>query len=287
MRMKKCMIADYIPNGQAYGVRKGLCHPTTKRWQHSHEFLEIVYTVYGSGVHCVDGKEYRVKRGTVLFIGRDQAHSYQSSEDMAYINIYVNPAAIFKDLSDISSVYELLFYLFPDLCISEDKMIPALELDSAFLSEAASSAEGVYREIRNKRCGYEFATDGYMRIFYTAIIRSLTSASSRRRSILSSEILDYVETNFTKRLTLTDLAERFFYSPVYLGRLFKKIYGISFKSYVLEKRLTFVTALLADTDMTVESVAKAAGFSDKKFFYRLFEEKYGCTPLEYRLKEIF
>ena len=103
-----------------------------------------------------------------------------------------------------------------------------------------------------------------------------------KKSEYYTDILEYIEQNLTKRITLTDLAGKFYYNPVYLGKLFNTTYGVSFKHYVLQKRLDLAASMLIDSDSTVESVAAAAGFSDKKFFYRLFEEKFGCTPLKYR-----
>ncbi len=280
--MKKCMIADYISGGLAYGIRKGTCLPDTTRWPHCHEFLEIVYVCDGKGVHYIDDKAYDVKRGTVLFIDRDQAHSFTASETMTYVNFYINPAAISEQLSEIRSVYELLAFLFPAGNIPTDRQPPTVELDSAFLSEMQARTESVRREMRLKRYGYELAVDGHMRIIYSGILRTLVPTCAKRRKIVLSDILEYVERNYTRRITLTDLARQLYYSPVYLGKLFKSTFGTTFKHYVLEKRLEQASSLLVESDMTVEEVSAAAGFSDKKFFYLCFKEKYRCTPLQYR-----
>lgn len=276
------MIKDYISEGQAYGVRKGTCLPETTRWPHSHEFLEIVYISSGKGVHYIGEGTYEVGGGTLLFIDRNVAHSFSASETMTYVNFYIDPSVICSELAEIRSVYELLAGLFPEGRVSVENQTPYVELDPSILPEIRNCAESVHREIRGKRCGYELAVDGYMRILYAGILRSLLPAASQRRKIVPADLLEYVEQNYTGRITLADLAGRFYYSPVYLGKLFKSIFGVSFKHYVLEKRLELAASSLTEGDMTVEAVCEAVGFSDKKFFYQCFEQKYGCTPLRYR-----
>lgn len=280
--MRKYMIADCISEGQAYGVRKGICLPGTTRQSHCHEFLEIVFVSSGRGIHYIGDRSYDVKRGTLMFIGCDQAHSFTASETMTYMNFYINPSAVSGELVEIRSIWELLEFLFPEMPIPDDIKTPRIEINSVFLSEMQACADGIHREMSAKRYGYSLAVDGYMRIIYTGLIRALVPPSSNRRKILSPDVLEYVEKNFTKRITLIDLAGKFFYSPVYLGKLFKSTYGVSFKAYVLEKRLDLAASLLLSSDITVSDVAGTVGFSDKKFFYHCFEQKFGCTPLKYR-----
>ena len=283
--MKKCMNRDYIAEGQAYGVRKGTCLPETTRWSHCHEFIEVVYVSSGKGVHYIDDKPFDVQRGSLLFIDCDVPHSFTASETMTYVNFYINPAAIGQELAGIRSVYELLTALFPDGEVPSDRQTPFVQLETSFLPEMQLCAESVHREMRAKRCGYELAVDGYMRLIYAWILRTVLPTSVRRRKIISSDILEYIEQNYMGRITLADLAARFYYNPVYLGKLFKSTFGVPFKRYVLEKRLEKAETLLLETQMTVEAVASAVGFSDKKFFYRCFEDKYDCTPLQYRQRQ--
>lgn len=284
--LKKCMIRDYIPEMRAYGVRKGTCLPDSSRWQHCHEFVEIVYVSSGKGVHYVDDKPFEVGRGSLLFIDSDVPHSFYAEETMTYFNFYISPSMVDKRLAGVISIWEILAFIFPEGEIAKEKKQPFLQLDNSFLPEIQLCAENIHREILSRRIGWELAVDGYMRLIYAGILRTVLRTSAKRRKIISSDILDYVEKNFAGRITLADLADRFYYSPVYLGQLFKSSFGVSFKKYVKDKRLEAAERLLIETDMTVEAVTAAVGFSDKKFFYQSFEDKYNCTPLQYRQKHL-
>lgn len=54
---------------------------------HKHEFIELVYIASGSGTQCVDGREYAVSKGNMLFINYNQSHSFSSENELIYINL--------------------------------------------------------------------------------------------------------------------------------------------------------------------------------------------------------
>ena len=83
-------------------------------------------------------------------------------------------------------------------------------------------------------------------------------------------------------LTLEKAAEAFHFSPNYLSRLLKKYTGKTFISIILELKLERSAALLQNTSMTITEAASASGFQNMNYFYKLFREKYGCTPKQFR-----
>jgi len=70
----------------------------------------------------------------------------------------------------------------------------------------------------------------------------------------------------------------------YLTRDLKQATGLTFSAYVTEIRMQEATKLLLEGNLTVEEILFACGYQTKSTFYRAFSKKYGCTPLEYRIK---
>src|SRR3989339_1644159 len=64
--------------------------------RHSHEFLEIVFIAKGTGMHNIDGREYRISRGDVYVINIGSSHAYTSMQDLEYYDILVSPALFTK-----------------------------------------------------------------------------------------------------------------------------------------------------------------------------------------------
>ena len=62
---------------------------------------------------------------------------------------------------------------------------------------------------------------------------------------------------------------------------------MSLKDYIYEKRVQQAEKLLVETDESIENISLAVGYVNKNQFYKLFKEKKGCTPKQFRDKNKF
>mgnify|MGYP006289079847 CR=1 FL=1 len=100
---------------------------------------------------------------------------------------------------------------------------------------------------------------------------------------LARDILEYLRTNYTKQISLSELAERFYINPAYLTRTFKKNTGIVPSRYIQDLRVNEAKGLLVKfPDMEVKEIAAVVGYSDQCYFSRIFKKETGQSPLEYR-----
>ena len=95
------------------------------------------------------------------------------------------------------------------------------------------------------------------------------------------KIKSYVQANIQYDLSLTDIAGLYFYSEVYLGRLFKKETGSSFKEYVNSERIKLAAKYLTEGKNVIEA-ANMAGYNSVSYFNRVFKAQTGKTPSEYK-----
>ncbi|HIZ75828.1 MAG TPA: helix-turn-helix domain-containing protein [Candidatus Mediterraneibacter stercoravium] len=68
----------------------------------------------------------------------------------------------------------------------------------------------------------------------------------------------------------------------YLNRVFRNHTGKTITEYRQQICLKEAEHLLVSTDLPISSIISEIGFSNRSYFYRLFEDNYGLTPLEYR-----
>jgi transcriptional regulator GlxA family with amidase domain len=94
--------------------------------------------------------------------------------------------------------------------------------------------------------------------------------------------VDYMNQNFQKPITLTEVAKLANMTDVSFSRFFKTRTGITFMDSLLEMRLGHASRLLIDTTQSVSEVAYNCGFNNISNFNRLFKKKKGCTPKEFR-----
>lgn len=97
-----------------------------------------------------------------------------------------------------------------------------------------------------------------------------------------AQIEDEVKKNYASNLTLKELSEKYYVNSAYLGQLFRKKYGCSFKDYLNAKRMEEAATLLKKTDMKIYQIAEAVGYKDVDYFVNKFIEAKGCTPAKYR-----
>ncbi|MBQ3185508.1 MAG: helix-turn-helix transcriptional regulator [Firmicutes bacterium] len=95
-------------------------------------------------------------------------------------------------------------------------------------------------------------------------------------------IVDFVYTNFRKKLYLKDIAEREFLSEEHISRDLKETLGLSFTQLISLTRCEEAARQLSSTKRTVDQIAQDVGFANRKHLASQFKRWYQQTPSEYR-----
>jgi two-component system response regulator YesN len=107
-----------------------------------------------------------------------------------------------------------------------------------------------------------------------------------RRSIANlgvcGNIIEYVHRHFREPITLQQVAENFYMNSAYLGQIFQKATGESFKRYVNNLRIAEAKRLLKQTDGLIYEIAYQVGYVESKYFIEKFVAHVGMSPTEYR-----
>ena len=101
-------------------------------------------------------------------------------------------------------------------------------------------------------------------------------------SPLSAEIISFISSHYTKKITLNDISQATFYSAAYCENEFKKTTGKSIINYLIDVRINAAKKLLAESSMSCARIAAAVGFDDANYFSRIFKRRTGYSPLKYR-----
>ena len=96
------------------------------------------------------------------------------------------------------------------------------------------------------------------------------------------DVLNYIERNMHKGVTLEDAAEFAQISPCYLSRLFRKEMEMTFISYLKSQRIERAKQLLKDSDLPITNVSLDLSFQDANYFCKAFKKEVGVSPSEYR-----
>lgn len=96
--------------------------------------------------------------------------------------------------------------------------------------------------------------------------------------------INYIENNYNAPLSISSLAELCHISKSALFDKFKRLYGVSPITYKHSVMVQRAIELLANTDMSIEEISAATGFSSSNYFRRIFQKFTEQTPKELRKK---
>ena len=99
-----------------------------------------------------------------------------------------------------------------------------------------------------------------------------------------TEIREYLNENYARKILLDELAEEFYVSKFHLSREFRNEYDITIGNYLLNLRIGRAKELLRFTQMPIEEIAAECGISDTSYFTKVFRKSEGMTALDYRHK---
>jgi len=98
------------------------------------------------------------------------------------------------------------------------------------------------------------------------------------------KVQDWIEENYNKSFSISELAIKFSYSERNLKRKFKLATNISPIQYLQNVRIEKAKKLLIATDRSVTDIAYTVGYENCSFFIRLFKRTVGVTPKQWRLQ---
>lgn len=105
---------------------------------------------------------------------------------------------------------------------------------------------------------------------------------TRKRSMLSVKIEQYILENISRKIYIDELCDRFNLSRNSLYDLFYNEFGVAINEFIIAKRIEFAKEYLQSSDKSVSEISSLCGFTDYNYFIRIFKAKCNITPLKYR-----
>lgn len=96
------------------------------------------------------------------------------------------------------------------------------------------------------------------------------------------EVKRFVLQNYSKQLSLSEVAELVGLTPSYFSTLFKQHVGVNYSEYLTNVRLEEGKELLLNSALRVYEISHLIGYPNHYYFHRLFKKRMGVTPLEFR-----
>ncbi|MGL4549072.1 response regulator transcription factor, partial [Eubacterium aggregans] len=103
---------------------------------------------------------------------------------------------------------------------------------------------------------------------------------NRKNSI--EDILNYIDRNCHKDISLDQVGEYANMSSYYLSKIFKKETGVNFVTYLTERKIEIAKDMLINTDVPIINIALDLSYHEPNYFSKVFKKSTGLTPTEFR-----
>lgn len=243
----------------------------------------IFFIVKGNGSVFANGQNFTVSNNTLMFFPPKTHYSFKFENNFD-VKIYVLNFDLTDKFSYIShsigtatesdfDVNKMPFYDLPKEFRSVIVQNNALSLD-----ETIKTCVDLFI---NEMPLYRHLASANLKV---ALINLLQHLSNQKNDYkLVSAVQEYIRRHFSEpELTNDKIAERFNYHPYHLSRLMKAHTKKSLHSYLIDFRLHMAKNFLTTTTYNVTTIAEKTGFPSYTYFIKIFREKTGVSPLQYR-----
>ena len=223
------------------------------------DIAQVLFVLDGEGYVRCKGEELRLKRGNAFFLDCGVPHAYGGDESFTTAWVTFRGSAL-EDIRRYIGGRDHLFF------------------ESCDLKRYVARLEEIEREY------YDGKREGRMSAMVYSLVLSFLDEMNRRERLPMERILRYMEENFHRHITVSELAAVANFSKSTLCNHFKNTYGCTAFEKLMEIRLINAQMMLRlNEDDKVCHIAKRCGFDDVGYFCKAYKKKYGVTPSEYRL----
>lgn len=251
---------------QEIGMLQALQPHTSKRdGLQSYLFFTVLS---GEGTLEYEGKEYKLQPGDMAFIDCRKSYSHTTGDNLWSLRWchFYGPTLPF--------VYEKYIERGGKAVFRTMNKAPFLTvLDSLYM---LASGSDYLRDMRINEQLNILCTLLMEQSWHPEEIKSAYKKTS------VADVKEYLDQNYRSKITLDDLAARFYINKYYLTRVFKEQYGQSISAYLTSLRITHAKQLLRFSDKSVEEIGLECGLGASHYFSRVFKEIEGVPPSVYR-----
>ncbi|MCD7735437.1 MAG: AraC family transcriptional regulator [Lachnospiraceae bacterium] len=250
------------------------------RQPHGHEDLEIGLILDGDIRLYLDSDSFLLKPGDIYIINRYQVHALSAAGRKSLALAFQTDTEFYRRINPALESVQI-----------ESNLIHSGALHNVMYEGLLSCASCYFSGETNYelRCA-SILLDVLYHLLSSAHCRSASESEqriARSNSARLNRITDFISENYTRKISLQDIAEREGITACHASHFIRRMLGISFQDYLNNKRFEHAYRLIraSKADFNILDICLEAGFSSSRYLNQMFEKKLGCTVKEYRRAE--
>lgn len=254
-----------------YHVGAEKCEPG-HFWSGVRDHFLIHYVLSGKGIFTFDGSTYQLSGGQGFLICPNILSFYQA---------------------DLDEPWEYCWVGFHGR--QAEKYLKALNLEASnpiFTCSSESSPEKpIFQmiEAQNRPVGRDFILTGYLYHFFAELANTIGYSASSDESqnikqLYVQKALDYIQKNYSRKITIEQIADFIGIDRKYMSSLFKKFLRTSPQEFLIKFRMDKACVLLTQNMLSIQDIAHSVGYDDPLLFSKMFKKRKGLSPSQYRAR---
>lgn len=242
---------------------------------HVHRALELGLALEGDALVKIGDRSFSAHKGSLFFFNANESHEIVASSQAGIKIAYLQVANSF--CSEYLSCFRNLELLENDLssflCPEKRHEVTGLMVQ-ALLDYMAPDSDLYALTCICSICKL------YSKILSYVPYRQMTEAdylSRNKKTARLTRITEYIDTNYSEKITLEELARRENVTTTYLSHFIRDNLHMTFQDYVSSVRFERALKLLQSTTMCLTDVSVVCGFSDVKYLSRMLERHFGLS----------
>ncbi len=245
---------------------------------HVHRALELGLALEGDGLVRVNDNSFSVHKGSLFFFNANEPHEIIASSGDGIKIAYLQVANSF--CSEYLSCFRNLELLKNDLStyLSRKQLHELTTLMVQSLQDYLADDSDTY----GLHCICSIC-QLYSKLLAYVPYRQMTEAAylaRNKKMARLSRITEYIDTNYSEKITLEELANRENVTKTYLSHFIHDNLNMTFQEYVSTVRFERALKLIRNTSMCLTDVSVVSGFSDVKYLSRMLEKHFGRPAQE-------
>lgn len=240
---------------------------------HVHRTMEIGLVLEGDGLMRVNDNSFSVHKGSLYFFNAGEPHEIIAVDPEGLKIAYQMVASSF--CGEYLSCFRNLEILKNDLStyLSPTQAYELTSLLVAFMRSYMSEDSDTY----GLQCICSICRL-YGKLLEYVPYRQMTESAylfRNKRMARLSRITEYIDTNYSEKITLEELANRENVTKTYLSHFIHDNLNMTFQEYVSSVRFERALKLIRSTSMCLTDISVVCGFSDVKYLSKMLEKRFG------------
>ncbi|MFE5317289.1 helix-turn-helix domain-containing protein [Paenibacillus sp. NPDC056579] len=251
---------------------------------HWHDHLEFVKILQGPVRFQIDHHSFDAQTGDIYFINSRQIHSVTSfpgTEGAIKGMVFDKTLLYSQENLEMRHLLSLFF--------RSDKVANQYVRTHPLWNELSQEIDKAYEEYSRAKAGHEYSILSSVYRIIVPLLRlyeqDLNSSPPRlyaNHYMRLKPAIDYMEEHLPDRVYMETVCEKVNMNLYYFSSQFKKVFGMPPVQYLIQLRIDHAKRLLLDEEKSITEIAELCGFCNINYFDKVFKEKSGVTPMDFR-----